>query len=176
MPERDEGRRSTWEIMKSRKAQAQATEHETISVRVAGASDSINLPTFTGSHCEVQGGLDMHSIYSEQLGQQSTSRRTGGRPAQRARLAVVCLLLLGLGVLPMASAQDFAAQALDYVAGQQGVALGDLQITGAAQAHLPLTGVELAEFKVLASDGRGVGVRTRNKITFTSYEECGLIV
>jgi hypothetical protein len=126
--------------------------------RLAGRIQFITAPALAGSRCEVQGGLGMHAIYAEQLSQKFPSRRAGSLPARSIILAAVCLLLLGLAGLPMAAAQDFAARALHYVASQQGLAMAELEIIEAARAHLPLTGVELAESKVLAPDGRGFSV------------------
>jgi len=105
--------------------------------RLAGRIQFITAPALAGSRCEVQGGLGMHAIYAEQLSQQFPSRRAGSLPARSIVLAAMCLLLLGLAGLPMAAAQDFAARALHYVAGQQGLAVAELEIIEAARATCP---------------------------------------
>src|SRR5437899_1514062 len=68
------------------------------------------------------------------------------------------VLVIGFAVHTTSGQPDFATQALDYVAGQQGIAIEKLQIATSTQAHLPLTKVDLAEFKVISSDGQSFGV------------------
>jgi hypothetical protein len=107
---------------------------------------------------KIMEGFEMASVHVKRFSHQSHFFRTGIRPTQLTVLAVMFMLVLGFAVLRTANAQDFAARARDYVASRQGLAIGELQIIEATRAHLPLTGVELAEFKVLTPDGRSFGV------------------
>ena len=61
-------------------------------------------------------------------------------------------------VLATPDTQALAPRALAHIASQYGIAVNQLQIAEATEAHLPLTSIDLAEFKVLSSDGRSFGV------------------
>lgn len=74
-----------------------------------------------------------------------------------SKAALLGVALASPSVL-LAQTRNFATQALWHVAGQQGVGVEELKIAESARAHLPLTDTELAEFKVMASDGRTFGV------------------
>src|SRR2546422_501613 len=84
--------------------------------------------------------------------------RTGVPQTRLIGLVAVFILVIGFAVLTTSGQPDFATQALDYVAGQEGIAIEKLQIVTSTQAHLPLTKVDLAEFKVISSEGQSFGV------------------
>jgi hypothetical protein len=90
------------------------------------------------------------------------SSRSGGKQTRKVRgLAVVAtasFILMGLAQTGAADPQDLATRALEFVAIQQGIPIEQLTIGQSDQSHLPLTGVDLADFKVMALDGRSFGV------------------
>jgi hypothetical protein len=55
------------------------------------------------------------------------------------------------GALPL---ERLGLQALEHIGSYQGLAPAELAIVAKDRARLPMTGVEVAEFKVLSSDGR----------------------
>jgi hypothetical protein len=54
--------------------------------------------------------------------------------------------------------EDLESLALQYISTQQGIAVEQLSIETSTSAELPLSGIVLADFKVMANDGRTFGV------------------
>lgn len=78
----------------------------------------------------------------------------------RSLLRMLRPLVVALGSVfgGPASADDFESRALAHVSQQYGIPATDLKTVERATAQLPLTGVDLAEFKVMTHDGRSYGV------------------
>ena len=86
------------------------------------------------------------------------SRSRAHRPKLMSLAAIIMLALLGLQAPVSAQSEDLGARALQLVADREGIAIDDLAIAEASESNLSNTGVDLADFKVQASDGRTFGV------------------
>jgi hypothetical protein len=73
-------------------------------------------------------------------------------------LTITLLLALGLVVPAAAQPSDLATRAREYVAGNQGIPVDQLEVATTTRTRLPLTGANLIDFKVMARDGRSFGV------------------